>query len=131
MKQLFQLTSLIAFCLLLSTFSYAQGRQFKFGRGGFEWVIYENRQVYKLDEEGYHDERGAMFDKKSIKDLFNYFDGLKFHKIYCNKQAGDYWVIKYISPEETLQVAWVDPSELGKARHRIIYFYSMLVDFTK
>jgi hypothetical protein len=106
-----------------------KGRHIKWGRGGLHWVIYENRQVYRLDMEGQQTGQGGMWDKRGVESLFDDFDRLKFEKIISNNRSGDFYMIKYISTKGNHQVAWVDPSDLGKKKHSIIYFYGMLKEF--
>lgn len=128
----------IPLLLLLPVISYsfsphASGRSIMWGSGGFQYILYENRQFFKLDADGITiQSSGTLFDKKSVKDVFSRLDAIKFDKCFSNNQNGEYFVIKVISTEGEHQVAWTQPEELGKKyNYRVPGLYSELMTFVR
>ncbi len=139
MKTMFLLTKsllLLIFVCGFASYSFSpapSGLSIMWGRGGFQYIIYENKQFFKLDTDGNAIESsGTLFDKKSVKDLFSHLESLKFDKCFSNNQDGDYYVIKVSSTAGEHQVAWVVPDDLGKKyNYRIPDFYAELMSFVR
>ena len=107
------------------------GRHIMWGHGRLQYVVFENRQFFKLDDEGsiLHD-TGAIYDKSSIKAIFMYYESLKFDKLLVNNQQGFYYIIKCVTTKSSHQVAWSNPDQLGKKyKNKIPDFYKTLMSF--